>query len=307
MRTAAFRAFCLAITVMLSLAPAHGAADVLFSTFGPGDTYDTTSGWAIGDTLVWSQGLQFTPSVSGRVHTIEIAAFRLAGGAFLNASLFTDNADQPGSLLELVQVGPFGSAPSIMTAVSVIRPNLTTGTKYWLVVTPISEGDSFGWNRNLILPPALNVQRTGTNPWVTHLDYQGTVRLQGGLQFHTLPPCRVLDTRQKPDGPLAGPPLQPGTTRTFNVVASTCGIPAAAKAISMNVTVTRPVGPGYLTLYPGDGAQVPLASTLNFSSGQTRANNAVMPLASDGTGTIKVLAGTGGTVDFILDVNGYFQ
>jgi hypothetical protein len=33
----------------------------------------------------------------------------------------------------------------------------------------------------------------------------------------------------------------------------------------------------------------------------------VLPLASDGSGTINVLAGTGGTVDFILDVNGFFR
>ena len=50
-----------------------------------------------------------------------------------------------------------------------------------------------------------------------------------------------------------------------------------------------------------------MVSTINFSANQTRANNAVLPLASDRSGTISVLAGTGGTVDFILDVNGYFQ
>jgi hypothetical protein len=124
--------------------------------------------------------------------------------------------------------------------------------------------------------------------------------------FYTLPPCRVLDTRN-PTGPLGGPSLQPGATRTFDVAASTCGIPAAAKAISVNLAVTGPVGSGHLTLYPGDAVQAPLAGTINFSANQTRANNAVLPLASDGSGTIKVLAGTGGTVDFILDVNGYFQ
>ena len=121
--------------------------------------------------------------------------------------------------------------------------------------------------------------------------------------FYTLTPCRVLDTREPSDGPS----LQPGATRTFDVAASPCGIPATAKAISVNLAVTGPVGPGYLTLFPGDAVQAPLTSTINFSANQTRANNAVLPLASDGSGTINVLAGTGGTVDFILDVNGYFQ
>jgi PKD repeat protein len=124
--------------------------------------------------------------------------------------------------------------------------------------------------------------------------------------FYTLPPCRVLDTRN-PTGPLGAPSLQPGATRTFDVAASSCGIPATAKAISVNLAVTGPVGSGHLTLYPGDAVQAPLAGTINFSANQTRANNAMLPLASDGSGTIKVLAGSGGTVDFILDVNGYFQ
>ncbi len=40
---------------------------------------------------------------------------------------------------------------------------------------------------------------------------------------------------------------------------------------------------------------------------QARASNAVPSLLSNGSGTINVLAGTSGTVDFILDVNGYFR
>jgi len=39
----------------------------------------------------------------------------------------------------------------------------------------------------------------------------------------------------------------------------------------------------------------------------TRANNAVVLLATDGTGTIKVKNGSAGVVHFVLDVNGYFQ
>ena len=127
-----------------------------------------------------------------------------------------------------------------------------------------------------------------------------------GVKFYTVPPCRVLDTRN-PTGPLGAPSLQPFGTRTFNVAASACGIPAAAVAISVNLTVTNPTKPGNLTLDRGDAAQLPLASAINFSANRTRANNAVVPLATNASGTIKVLASTAGTVDFILDVNGYFQ
>jgi hypothetical protein len=127
-----------------------------------------------------------------------------------------------------------------------------------------------------------------------------------GLQFYTVRPCRVLDTRN-PAGPLGGPSLQPSATRTFNIAASTCGIPASAVAISVNVTVTNAAGSGYLTVDRGDVVSLPMVGTICFSANKTRANNALVALASDASGTIKVLAATGGTVDFILDVNGYFH
>ena len=123
------------------------------------------------------------------------------------------------------------------------------------------------------------------------------------LDFYTLPPCRLVDTRG-PNGPLAGPALQPGVPRAFPLLGS-CGVPLTAKAVSVNVTVFQPAAPGYLTVYP-DGPITPATSTLNFAIGQTRANNAVL-LLGDGTGAIRARAVTNSAVHFILDVNGYFQ
>ncbi|HXK11085.1 MAG TPA: BACON domain-containing protein [Vicinamibacteria bacterium] len=128
---------------------------------------------------------------------------------------------------------------------------------------------------------------------------------QGEAGYFTVIPCRAIDTRN-PNGPLGGPALQPSATRSFDVVASACGIPLAAQAISANVTVTAPTMPGYLTLFPED-APKPVASSINFQTGQTRANNVVLALSNDGTASINVFNGSAGTVQFILDVNGYFQ
>jgi hypothetical protein len=122
------------------------------------------------------------------------------------------------------------------------------------------------------------------------------------LRFYTVTPCRLADTRNA-NGPLGGPALQPGTVRPFTLT-GVCGVPVTAKALSLNVTVTQPSAPGFLVLYPG-GQLKPQTSSLNFSMGQTRANNAVLPL-EDGTGVLQVLAADG-PVHLILDVNGYFQ
>ena len=124
--------------------------------------------------------------------------------------------------------------------------------------------------------------------------------------FYTLTPCRVVDTRN-PAGLLGGPALGASTTRSFPVTSGVCGIPSTAVAVSVNVTAVQPAAKGYLTLYPGDAASVPLVSTINFTPGQARANNAIVLLATDGTGTVGVKNGSAGTVHFVLDVNGYFQ
>ncbi len=125
-----------------------------------------------------------------------------------------------------------------------------------------------------------------------------------GLDFHTLTPCRVVDTRN-PNGPLGGPALAAGVPRTFAIAAVVCGVPASARALSLNVTVTGSLSGGTVVLYPGDSA-VPPTSTINFAAGMTRANNSIMGLSRDGLGTMTALS-VSSQVHLILDVNGYFE
>lgn len=105
-----------------------------------------------------------------------------------------------------------------------------------------------------------------------------------------------------------GPALASGVPRIVTVTGGTCGIPATARAIAGNVTSIGPTGAGNLSLYAGDGAPPP-TSALNFSSGQTRGNNGVFPLAGSGNGTLAIRATVtgGGTVNVVLDVAGYFE
>jgi hypothetical protein len=93
----------------------------------------------------------------------------------------------------------------------------------------------------------------------------------GSLDFYTATPCRVLDTRD-PAGPLGGPIMGAGQARSFNVPSSTCGIPASAKAYSLNATVLPSTSLQYLTLW-GSG-NTPIVSTLNSFDGTVVANAA---------------------------------
>jgi hypothetical protein len=124
--------------------------------------------------------------------------------------------------------------------------------------------------------------------------------------FYTVTPCRPVDTRN-PDGPAGGPILGAYSIRSFPVTGGECGIPATASAVSVNLTAVGAATVGHLILFPGDAAGPPIASNVNFTAGVTRANNAIVSLSGDGTGTIKVKNGSTGAVHFVLDVNGYFE
>jgi hypothetical protein len=66
-----------------------------------------------------------------------------------------------------------------------------------------------------------------------------------------------------------------------------------------------PSAPGFLTLHQV-GLSVPRASAINYLAGDVRANNAVARLGEGGS--LAVYCGQpSGTVNFILDVTGYFQ
>jgi hypothetical protein len=118
--------------------------------------------------------------------------------------------------------------------------------------------------------------------------------------FHTLTPCRLLDTRNT-----GGAPLFSRQSRTYAAVGA-CGIPPSATAIAVNVTVVSPSAAGYLTLYPA-GHPRPLASTVNFGPGQTRGNNALLGLSLAGAFAVYPQLGAAGTTHLVVDVTGYFN
>ncbi len=115
-----------------------------------------------------------------------------------------------------------------------------------------------------------------------------------GLAFYPLTPCRIADTR-------GGGTLQSGSTRTFSVQTSACGVPAAAQAYALNVTAVPPGPLQYVTIWPA-GSTRPVVSTLNATDGTVVANAAIVPAGTNGA--VNVFASD--TTDVILDINGYF-
>ena len=126
--------------------------------------------------------------------------------------------------------------------------------------------------------------------------------LSSGLEFYTVTPCRIADTRAAAgfSGTFGPPSMAAGQTRTFSVPSSSCGIPAAS-AYSLNFTVVPPAPVGNLTTWP-TGQPMPNVSTLNDSNGTVVANAAIVPAGANGAINVYVT----NTTDMLFDVNGYF-
>jgi hypothetical protein len=125
----------------------------------------------------------------------------------------------------------------------------------------------------------------------------GTILDDDGANYFTVTPCRVLDTRTTQ-------PLATGVDRTIPVTGA-CGVPATAKAVSLNITVADPTAGGFVKLFPAGGAP-PITSAINFSTGQTRGNNGIYGIGAGGA-LVGRYGPVTGTTHLILDVTGYFE
>ena len=147
---------------------------------------------------------------------------------------------------------------------------------------------------------AINAFATDDTDLIVDINGYFVLPTTSSLQFYPLPPCRVLDTRN-PAGTFGGPSIAGGSSRTFPIPASPCGVPANAAAYAFNVTVV-PQGPlGYLTAWP-TGQTQPFVSTLNSFDGTTLANAAIV--AAGTAGAVSFYASN--TTDLVVDINGYF-
>ena len=147
---------------------------------------------------------------------------------------------------------------------------------------------------------AIAVAAGYTNSMAASATYTIQPSTTGELQFVAMTPCRIADTRNA-TGAFGGPELAAGASRTFNVLQSTCNIPANAAAYSLNVTVVPIQSLGYLTVWPA-GEPQPVVSTLNSGDGRVKANAILTPAGT--RGGVSVFASD--ATQFILDIDGYF-
>jgi hypothetical protein len=119
----------------------------------------------------------------------------------------------------------------------------------------------------------------------------------GGLSLYSLPPCRVLDTRN-PSNATAGTGHAFSGELDENI--NSCGIPAGAQAYVTNATVVPSGAFGYLTMWP-QGTSQPLVATLSALDATVTSNLAIVPTS---TGAISTYAAN--PTQLVMDIFGFF-
>jgi len=132
------------------------------------------------------------------------------------------------------------------------------------------------------------------------VDVLGYYQPDTGNRFSSTAPTRLLDTR--PMNGTADTKLIQDETREVQVTGR-AGVPESARAVVLNLTATQSTTGGYIAAYP-HGHKRPGISSLNFTAGQTVANQAIVPIGWDGKIDLYNLRGD---TQVIADVVGYYS
>lgn len=114
---------------------------------------------------------QFTPSGNFTLSDAKVSVAALpSGGTSFNVWIAADAGGMPGSFIEQIGFGLTATslAGSVVTASSIATPlPLTSGTKYWLVVTPANANTSLIWSGlgSQPVPAAYNASPTFNSGW----------------------------------------------------------------------------------------------------------------------------------------------
>ena len=213
-----------------------------------------------------------------------------------------------GPVVTVTGINPNNGPPSGGTPVTITGTNFQSGATVTIGGVPAT-GVVFGSATSLTAVTGAHASGPADVTVVNPDTSTGTLTngyTYNGNSFFTVPPCRILDTRD-PAGPSGGPPLSPGSVRTFPVT-GLCAIPSTAKAVAIMLAVVSPGDGGDIRLYPA-GNSPPATSAINVHAGAIRANNGVIPLGVSGqmSALLDMPLGSIATAHLVIDVYGYFQ
>jgi hypothetical protein len=287
------------------------------------------------------QSLRLTSGGPGAAHVIlDVVGYYVPVEATADGGLFAplqpvrihDSRNVSGGTLEpgresAVPVSAAAGIPAGATAFALNVTAVPTGRPGYLAVVPGSapaDGVStVNWTQGG--PPVANGITVGTGP-------DGAVKVRagpastdfvidvvgffapasatpGGALFHPTAPARLHDSRwgAGPHGSGTVTAVGAADGRSGDgIVTSRDIVPAGARALAYNATVTQPTGQGFLSVLPGDAdpASAQRTSTLNWVRDTTVPNGSIGRLDAQR----RVLLGVAGSdTHVVLDVVGYFE
>lgn len=144
-----------AVALVGMLVTAVVQADVIYSNFGPGTTFDSGVSYVLSGPSspvgMYTMAMPFIPSASYTLDSATVAIGIDQGTNSFDLAVYDDSGGRPGStVLESwsgIVMGPDHSATTTETVLSASNPLLTGGSPYWLVAS--ASADTWaGWMYN---------------------------------------------------------------------------------------------------------------------------------------------------------------
>lgn len=146
------------------------ATSIVFNTFGPGDTYNQSSGYDVGTffrTPV-EDAAQFTAGTSGNLATVDLGLTGIRGSLSANVYLYGEASGSPDNTNQIfLGSALFPSPTSILSFAVAGTVPVTLGSNYWLVLKP-STSDYGIWNFSSPAVPGSVDYSIDDSTWVTY-------------------------------------------------------------------------------------------------------------------------------------------
>lgn len=320
------------VSTALFTVPASGGTPIAV----PGGAGGYTADWnPDGDRIVFAtltgnedQGPLSTMNLDGTGRTaLGVSGFMPAwspdGASIAYANVTTRDPDR-ASAEDATQIGivPAAGGPGRNLTVTQPTPGTPTVAEYpaWMPDSQSLVFDLFAYGGATFPPGDLwAVDAAGTRAGrlaatpgddaQAHVQGPAPTSVTSGSASKYVPvtPRRVLDTRPAPNN-VGAPAAKIGPAGTVDLTVrglqtAEGTVPADATAVVLNVTVTGTTAATDVRVYPSGTATVPTVSNLNAAAGQTVPNLVTATLGSNGAVTLR---NSGGTVNLIADIAGYY-
>ena len=199
---------------------------------------------------------------------------------------------------------------AVVLNVTVVSPTANGFVSAYPDGTPVPKSSNLNYSANEVVPNLttvmvgqdgkVDVYTTATTHLVADVEGYYVTGSTGSGYAPLASPDRLLDTRNGTGAPEKA--VGPGATISLKV-AGNGSVPSDATAAAMNVTVTGSKANGLITAFPAGGA-TPNSSNVNYGTGETVANMAIVKMGSGGK--VEFTNTSKGTVQIIADVAGYY-